>query len=62
MKSITKASRINAVTHVLQHMKSGMALVEVCPEVKVPRSYIGAPAVPYRVINTERSERSEFNC
>jgi hypothetical protein len=38
MKSITKASRINAVTQVLQYMNSGMTVVDACREVGMPRS------------------------
>jgi hypothetical protein len=38
MKSITKASRINAVTQVIQYMNSGMTVVEACREVGMPRS------------------------
>ena len=38
MKSITKASRINAVTQVFQYMNSGMTVVEACREVGMPRS------------------------
>src|SRR4030043_2324266 len=38
MKSITKASRINAVTQVIQHMNNGMTVVDACREVGMPRS------------------------
>jgi hypothetical protein len=38
MKSLTKASRINAVTQVIQHMNSGMKVVDACREVGMPRS------------------------
>ena len=38
MKSITKASRINAVTQVIQYMNSGMTVVEACREVGMARS------------------------
>ncbi len=38
MNSITKASRINTVTQVIQHMNSGMTVVEACREVGMPRS------------------------
>src|SRR4030042_21915 len=38
MKSITKASRINAVTQVIQYMNTGMSVVEACREVGMPRS------------------------
>jgi len=38
MKSITKASRINAVTQVIQYMNSGMTVVDVCREIGLPRS------------------------
>ncbi len=38
MKSITKASRINAVTQVIQHMNTGMTVVDACREVGIPRS------------------------
>jgi hypothetical protein len=38
MKSTTKASRINAVTQVIQHMNSGMTVVEAYREVGMPRS------------------------
>jgi len=38
MNSITKASRINAVTQVIQHMNSGMTVVDACREVGMPRS------------------------
>jgi hypothetical protein len=38
MKSITKASRINAVTQVIQYMNSGMTVVDACREVGMPRS------------------------
>ena len=38
MKSISKASRINAVTQVIQYMNSGMTVVDACREVGMPRS------------------------
>ena len=38
MKSITKASRINVVTQVIQHMNSGMKVVDACREVGMARS------------------------
>lgn len=38
MKSITKASRINAVTQVIQHMNNGMTVVEAYREVGMARS------------------------
>jgi hypothetical protein len=38
MKSITKASRINAVTQVIQQMNNGMTVVDACREVGMPRS------------------------
>jgi len=38
MKSITKASRINALTQVIQKMFSGMTVVDTCLEVGMPRS------------------------
>jgi hypothetical protein len=38
MKSITKASRINASTQVIQNMFSGMTVVDACQEVGMPRS------------------------
>ena len=38
MKSITKASRINIVTQVIQRMNNGMSVVEACREVGIPRS------------------------
>ena len=38
MKSLTKASRINAVTQVIQYMNSGMTVVDACREVGIPRS------------------------
>jgi ACT domain-containing protein len=38
MKSITKASRINAANQVIQHMNSGMTVVEACREVGMARS------------------------
>ena len=38
MKSIAKASRINAVTQVIQHMNSGMTVVEACREAGMARS------------------------
>ena len=38
MKSITKASRINTVTQVIQYMNSGMTVVDACREVGMPRS------------------------
>jgi hypothetical protein len=37
-ESITKASRINAVTQVIQHINSGMTVVEACREVGMARS------------------------
>jgi hypothetical protein len=33
MKSLTKVSRINAVTQVIQYMNSGKTVVEACREV-----------------------------
>jgi hypothetical protein len=38
MKAITQASRINAVTQVIQYMNIGMTVVDVCREVGMPRS------------------------
>jgi hypothetical protein len=38
MKSLTKASRINAVTQVIQYMNSGMTVVEACREVGMASS------------------------
>jgi hypothetical protein len=38
MKSIIKASRINAVPQVIQYMNKGMTVVEVCIEVGIARS------------------------
>jgi hypothetical protein len=38
MKSITKASRINAVTQGIQHMNNGMTVVKACREVGIARS------------------------
>ena len=38
MKSITKASRINAVTQVIQYMNNGMKVIDACREVGMPRS------------------------
>jgi hypothetical protein len=38
MKSLTKASRINAVTQVIQYMNNGMKVVDACREVGMPRS------------------------
>ena len=38
MKSLTKSSRINAMTQVIQHMNSGMTVVDACREVGMPRS------------------------
>src|SRR4030042_7151465 len=37
MKSHTKATRINAVTQVIQHVNSGMKVVDACREVGMPR-------------------------
>lgn len=38
MNSITKASRINTVTQVIQRMNSGMSVVEACRAVGIARS------------------------
>jgi hypothetical protein len=38
MKAITKASRKNSVTQIIQHMNNGMKVVEACREVGMPRS------------------------
>jgi hypothetical protein len=38
MNVITKASRINAVTQVIQYLNNGMTVVEACREVGMPRS------------------------
>jgi hypothetical protein len=38
MKAITKASRISAVTQVIQYMNSGLTVVEACREVGMARS------------------------
>jgi ERCC4-related helicase len=38
MKSLAKASRINAVTQVIQYMNNGMKVVDACREVGMPRS------------------------
>jgi hypothetical protein len=38
MKSLAKASRINDVTQVIQHMNSGMTVVDACREVGMARS------------------------
>ena len=39
MKSITKASRINAATRVVQHMNNYVAVGEACREVGTPRDF-----------------------
>jgi hypothetical protein len=38
MKSITKASRVNSAIQVIQHMNSGMTVVDACEEIGLPRS------------------------
>ena len=38
MNAITKASRINTVLQVIQHMNNGMSVVEACRLVGMPRS------------------------
>jgi hypothetical protein len=38
MKSLTKASRINSVTQVIQYMYNGMTVVEACREEVMTRS------------------------
>jgi hypothetical protein len=37
MKAITKASRINTMTQVIQHMNSGLTVVEACRIVDISR-------------------------
>lgn len=38
MKALTQASRVNAAIQVIQHMNSGMTVVDACKEVGLPRS------------------------
>ena len=38
MKSLVKASRMNTTLQVIQHMNSGMTVVEACREVGIARS------------------------
>jgi len=38
MKSLTKASRMNTALQVIQHMNTGMTVVEACREVGIARS------------------------
>ena len=38
MKALTKASRINSAIQVMQHMNSGMTVIDACKEVGIPRS------------------------
>jgi hypothetical protein len=38
MKALTKASRVNSAIQVIQHMNSGMTVVDACHEVGLPRS------------------------
>ena len=38
MKAITKSSRVNTALQVIQHMNSGMTVVEACRAVGMPRS------------------------
>ena len=38
MKALTKASRVNIAMQVVQHMTSGMTVVDACQVVGMPRS------------------------
>jgi len=38
MKSLTKASRMNTALQVIQHMNTGMTVVEACREAGIARS------------------------
>jgi hypothetical protein len=43
MKSLTKASRINALTQVILYTNSGMTVVEACKAVGMPCSLLISP-------------------
>ena len=54
MKALTKASRINSAKQVLQHMNSGMTVVDACKEVGIPRSTY------YHLINKHPEAMAEY--
>ena len=38
MKTLAKSSRVNSALQVIQHINTGMTVVEACEEVGIPRS------------------------
>ena len=54
MKALTKASLVNAAIQVIQHMNSGMTVVDACKEVGIPRSTY------YHLIKTHPEAMAEY--
>jgi hypothetical protein len=54
MKALTKASRVNSAKQVMQHMNSGMTVVDACKEVGIPRSTY------YHLIKTHPEAMAEY--
>ena len=55
MKALTKASRVNSAKQVMQHMNSGMTVIDACKEVGIPRSTY------YHLIKTHPEAMAEYN-
>ncbi len=54
MKALTIASRVNSAKRVMQHMNSGMTVIDACKEVGIPRSTY------YHLINTYPEAMAEY--
>jgi ACT domain-containing protein len=54
MKALTKASRINHAIQVMQHMNSGMTVVDACKEIGIPRSTY------YHLVKTHPEAMAEY--
>jgi len=54
MKALTKASRVSSAIQVMQHMNSGMTVVDACKEIGIPRSTY------YHLIKTHPEAMAEY--
>ena len=55
MKALTIASRVNSAKQVMQHMNSGMTVIDACKEVGIPRSTY------YHLIKMHPEAMAEYN-
>ena len=55
MKALTKASRVNSAKQVMQHMNSGMTVIDACKEVGIPRSTY------YHLVKSHPEAMAEYN-